>query len=178
MRSSYNSHVKRIVLGIILFGLVGFATKTFLTPDSFGMYGHYRGDAIDDEAAREIRHMGNSSCLPCHKYEAEVHLTGNHATISCEFCHGPNGDHVKNEKKVGVLPVKKGEEIKVLCLRCHNKAIQARPTEVIKTVAMPEHLEEKKVKTTHLCNQCHHVHAPLKYIKRAEEISGVKGVGS
>ena len=174
MKSTYKSHVIRIALGLLLFAVVGGVGKYLLTPESFGKYGHYRADSIEEEANRDIRHWTNASCFSCHEYEADIHLKGRHKTISCEFCHGTYADHIKDGKKVGTLPVKRGEEIRVLCLRCHNKAIQARPEEVIKTVVMPEHLESQKVKVTHLCNQCHNVHAPLKYINRAKEIVGMQ----
>lgn len=173
MKSGNYSHVIRIIFGIIVFSALGYLGKILLTPESFNnKYGHFRADAIEDEAAREVRHWTNASCLSCHAYEAKIHLQGRHKTISCEFCHGPYADHIKDGKKTGVLPVKKGEDIKILCMRCHNRAIQARPGEVIKTVVMPDHLKTQKVKETHLCNQCHHVHAPLKYIERAREITG------
>ncbi len=175
MKSSYYSHVIRIVLGIVALALIGFIGKTALTPKSFGTYGYYRADAIEEEANIEIRHWTNAPCFSCHAYEANIHLNGRHKTISCEFCHGPYADHITNGKKTGTLPVKKGEDIKTLCLRCHNRAIQARPEAVIKTVTMPEHLKDQKVKLTHTCNQCHHVHAPLKYINRAKQIVGMQG---
>ena len=174
MRSTYNSHVKRIVLGLAVFAVIGLLGKMLLTPKSFGTYGHYRADTIEEEAQVEIRHGTNASCFSCHKHEADIHLKGRHKTISCEFCHGTYADHIKDGKKVGMLPVKRGEEIRLLCLRCHNKAIQARPEEVIKTVVMPEHLESQKVKLTHICNQCHNQHAPLQYINRAKEIVGMQ----
>ena len=174
MQSTYNSHVKRIVLGLVVFAVIGLLGKMLLTPRSFGTYGHYRADTNEEEAQVEIRHGTNASCFSCHEYAAKIHLNGRHKTISCEFCHGTYADHIKDGKKVGTLPVKRGEEIRVLCLRCHNKAIQARPEEVIKTVVMPEHLESQKVKVTHICNQCHNQHAPLKYINRAKEIVGMQ----
>lgn len=177
MQSSYNSHVKRIALGLFIFAVVGLVGKRFLVPESFGIYGHYRADAIQEEAQREIRHWTNAPCFSCHPYEANIHLNGKHKTISCEFCHGPYADHVKDGKKTGTLPVKKRGDIRVLCLRCHNRAIQARPKEVIKTVTLPAHLEQQNVKLTHICNQCHHVHAPLKYIIRARKIFGRKEAG-
>ncbi|QTA81792.1 Cytochrome c3 domain-containing protein [Desulfonema limicola] len=172
MQSGNYSHLIRIILGIIVFAVFGFIGKKLLTPESFGVYGHFRADAIEEEAAREIRHWTNASCLSCHAYEAKIHLKGRHKTISCEFCHGPYADHVKDGKKTGTLPVKKGEDMKILCMRCHNKAIQARPGEVIKTVVMPDHLTSQKVKETHNCSQCHHVHAPLMYIEKARKITG------
>jgi hypothetical protein len=174
VKSKYNSHVIRIALGLVVFAAIGFIGKTALTPDSFGKYGHYRADAVMEEANREIRIWTNASCLGCHKYEAQLHLSGKHRTISCEFCHGPYADHIKDGKKVAALPVKKGDDIKILCLRCHNKAIHARPKDIIKTVTMPDHLKEQKVKLTHLCVQCHHQHAPLKYIIRAEQMLGMQ----
>jgi len=174
LQSTYNSHVKRIIVGLIVIVALGLAGKKLLAPKSFGVYGHYRADAIEEAATVEIRHGTNASCLSCHAFEAQIHLSGKHSTISCEFCHGPYADHAKDGKKIGTLPVKTGEEIKTLCLRCHNRAIQARPGDVIKTVIMPAHLEEQKVKTTHLCNQCHHVHAPLRYINHAKRIVGMQ----
>ena len=174
MKSTYNSHVIRIVLALLVFAVVGGIGKYLFTPKSFGKYGHYRADAIEEEASREIRHWTNASCMSCHEHEAGMHLKGLHKTISCEFCHSTYADHVSDGKKVAVMPVKKDQEIRILCLRCHNRAIKARPGDVIKTVVMPEHLESQKVKVTHLCNQCHNVHAPLKYIKRANEIVGIQ----
>ena len=175
MKSSYNSHVKRAVLGLVGMAIIGVVFKIVLTPESFGVYGHYRADAIEEEANIEIRHWTNAPCFSCHAHEANIHLNGTHKTISCEFCHGPYADHITDGKKTGALPVKKGEEIKTLCLRCHNKAIQARPEAVIKTVTMPDHLKDQNVKLTHTCNQCHHVHAPLKYINRANQIIDMQG---
>ncbi len=174
MQSTYNSHVKRIILGLVVFAVFGFAAKKLFTPKSFGTYGHYRAVAIEENAKIPIRHWTNDSCKSCHPYEYKIHHDGRHKTISCEFCHGPYADHVKDGKKFAALPVKKGAEIKTLCLRCHNKAIHARPKDVIKTVVMPDHLTSQKVRPDHICNQCHHVHAPMKYILRAMKITGLK----
>lgn len=186
MDLSYRKRLLIAGLGIIVLALGGLMFKQLLLPSSFGTYGHYRADAIDEEAMVPVRHGTNESCFACHQWEAKNHSAGTHKTISCEFCHGPWADHVglvRNEygesyKKTGTLPVKKDVEITTLCLRCHNTEIKARSEEVIKTVAMPEHLEEQKVKLTHNCNQCHNVHAPLKYIIRAKEITGTMEAGS
>jgi hypothetical protein len=151
----------------------GLLFKKLLIPDSFGVYGPYRANAITEAALLPIRHGTNASCFNCHPYEAKVHKTGRHQTISCEFCHGTYADHVAGGKKIKTLPVKKGKDITLLCLKCHNTEIKARHEEVIKTVAMPDHLKSQNVKLTHNCNQCHHVHAPLKYIIRAKQITGL-----
>ncbi len=168
----------RIRLFIVLFAIGvlaggGFLFKELLLPDSYGLYGPYRGDAIAEAALVPIRHGTNMSCFKCHPHEAKIHKNGRHQTISCEFCHGTYADHITDGKKIGTLPVKKEKEITTLCLRCHNNEIKARHEEVIKTIAMPNHLKDQNVKVTHNCNQCHQVHAPLKYIIRAKQITGL-----
>ncbi len=172
---NHNTHVIRIGLILVIALVLGFLAKKIFTPDGFGKYGHYRAGAIQDEINRETRHMTNDSCLSCHPHIKEMHLNDMHRTISCEFCHGPLGDHVTAGVKVAALPVKRGKEIVTLCLRCHNKIIRARPEESIKMVSMPLHLEEKKVNLDHSCDQCHNVHAPLMYVKRSREIVGFTG---
>jgi hypothetical protein len=162
-----------VISSIVVLSLGGLLFKRLLLPKSFGLYGPYRADAIAEAALVPIRHATNVSCFSCHPYEAGVHRTGRHHTISCEFCHGTFADHVTDNKKTGTLPVKKEKEITTLCLRCHNTEIKARQEAVIKTVAMPNHLKDQNVKLTHNCNQCHHVHAPLKHIIRAKEITGL-----
>jgi len=175
---SYRLRLLIVLLSIGVLTGGGFLFKKLLLPDSFGVYGHYRADAITEAALVPIRHGTNASCFKCHPFEAKIHKTGRHQTISCEFCHGTYADHVADGKKIGTLPVKKEKEITTLCLRCHNTEIKARKEEVIKTIAMPNHLKDQNVKITHNCNQCHHVHAPLKYIIRAKQITGLMGAGS
>jgi len=174
LQSNHNSHVKRIIVGLLVLAVFGFASKLIFAPATFGDLGHYRAKAILEEANLEPRLMTNESCLTCHQHEKRKHLKGTHKTVSCEFCHGAYFDHILDDKKIGTLDVKKGEEIRVLCLRCHNKEIQARPTDKIKTVALPQHLEEKRVRTTHTCDQCHYVHAPLEYVNLAKKMMRIK----
>lgn len=173
MISKHALHIIGVVISVLIVAIIGFMVKAQLVPESFGIYGAYRAEAIDEEAHRTVRHGTSASCFGCHPYEATSHLEGDHKTISCEFCHGTYADHVAKGKKTGTLPVKKGTEITTLCLRCHNTEIKARSTIVIKTVGMPDHLSNQNVKVTHICNQCHYVHAPLKYINEARKITGL-----
>ncbi len=166
-----------VCISIIVMAGIGFLFKNLLTPDSFGVYGYYRADAIKEAVEVPIRHGTNDSCFKCHAFEAKIHKAGLHKTISCEFCHGTYADHVTDGKKTGTLPVKTGDQITSLCLRCHNTEIKARSEKVIKTVAIPDHLRDQHVKLTHNCSQCHNVHAPLKYINRAKQITGLMEKG-
>jgi len=173
-KSKYNTHVIRLVIILVVVGVGGYFAKAAFSPDTMGQYGHYRGTDIEDQKNREMRNMTNDSCFQCHKNERRAHKKGVHKDVSCEVCHGAYSDHIKDGKYIGKLHVYKGDELKPLCLRCHNQVIQARPRESIKVVALPQHLEEKKVNIDHNCDQCHYVHAPLLYVKQAREMMGMK----
>ena len=173
MQSKHNSHVKHVIILLLVVGVLGFIAKKAFTPAGFGKYGYYRASAVQDELNLPTRHMTNDSCLPCHPYIKEMHLGGVHRTVSCEFCHAPLADHVRDGVVVAKMPRKSGAEIKTLCLRCHNRIIRARPKESIKMISMPEHLEKKHVNVDHICDQCHNVHAPLAYVNKAKAIVGI-----
>lgn len=170
------AHIIIVILVFLIGGAAGYAAIQTFTPETFGRLGFYRASSIQDEADREIRLWTNPSCLSCHLHERGLHQDGRHQTVSCEICHSVYADHVENGEKVAEMEVKTGEAIKTLCLRCHNQAIQARPQEMIDMIDPAQHLEERGVKPGTLCNQCHHVHAPLKYIERAKAIVGVEEV--
>jgi len=172
-KSSHSVHVTRIVLTVIGVVIAGSLVRPLILPNEFGEYGHYRPGAVTDEATRQVRNMTNESCLDCHRNIRKIHLKGVHESVSCEVCHGAYADHVKDDKVIAEMPVVRGDDIKALCLRCHNKVIRARPPESIKMIALPEHLEEKNVSTHHICNQCHHVHAPMKWVHEAREMAGL-----
>ena len=172
-RSSPRAHVIRIVLTLAGLMIVGGFFRQALLPDEFGKYGHYRPGAVQDEANRAARIMTSASCFDCHPLIKKIHLEGVHKTVMCEVCHGAYADHVKDDVVFATMRVVRDEEIKPLCIRCHNKIVQAMPPESIKLVALPTHLEEKKVRTHHICNQCHHVHAPLKWVHEAREMMGL-----
>ena len=173
-RSKYNSHLIKLVIAMIVFGVAALIARKVFTPESMGQYGHYRGADIEDQKNIAIRLQTNESCFQCHKPIRRIHKAGVHNTVSCEVCHGPYGDHVENGRKIGTLPVKRGQDIIPLCLRCHNQIIQARPRESIKMVGMPQHLQEKNVRIDHSCAQCHMVHDPLLWINQAKEMIGIK----
>ena len=172
-KSSYFAHVLKLAVILVVAGGLGIFARGKFLPETMGQYGHYRGSDIQDQRDVEIRNYTNDACFECHRPIRLIHKAGVHKTVSCEVCHGPYADHVKDGKVIGKLPVKQGMEIKELCLRCHNKVIKARPETSIKVVAMPQHLEEKKVQVTHNCNQCHMVHDPFLWIKASYEMMGL-----
>ena len=97
-KSKYNTHFIRIIVILAVLAVVGIGVRAMMVPKDFGQYGHYRAGAIQDEINREVRNGTNASCLPCHPYIKEMHFSGVHKTVSCEFCHGPFGDHLRRQQ--------------------------------------------------------------------------------
>jgi hypothetical protein len=138
--------VIRLVLLTIGIVAVYFTARYFLTPLSFGQYGHYRGDALREIASRQPYWAGKASCLECHTDHAQKLAKGEHKGLSCETCHGPGRAHVEN-------PADKLPKLDVsLCVRCH----QASPSR-------PKWLHQINVHnhyTGSVCTECHVPHQP------------------
>lgn len=177
-KTKYNAHFIRLIIAFVVVAVVGLLARAVFVPESMGQYGHYRGDDIEDQKNVPVRLGTNDSCFTCHKPIRQIHKEGVHKTVSCEICHGPYGNHIEDGKKVASLPVKRDKEINDLCLRCHNKIIQARPRKSIKVVGMPEHLEQRHVQLSHGCNQCHMVHDPLLWIRQAKQMMNVTEINN
>ena len=45
---------------------LSFLWFAFVVPKSFGQYGHYRGAAIGEIAARPVKFAGHETCETCH----------------------------------------------------------------------------------------------------------------
>jgi hypothetical protein len=172
-QSSAKAHVYRIGLILTVLLLTGVLAREVFLPAEFGADGYYRPGAAVEEAARQVRNLASESCFECHPLIRKLHVASTHKTISCEVCHGAFATHVSDSLVVGIMPTARGPEIRPLCLRCHQRLTRALHPETIKFVALPEHLDQKKVRSEHICNQCHHVHAPMKWVWEAREMMGL-----
>ena len=133
------------VFGILLFILA----RAQFVPKSFGQYGHYRGDALKELAARELRYAGHGACEDCHSDVLAVKKSGKHAGVNCEACHGPLANHAADPASVTPqLP-----DTGVLCARCHEANL-AKPAK-FPQVDSKDHSSGAK------CNTCHQPHSPL-----------------
>jgi hypothetical protein len=136
----------RLVLLTIGIVCVYFTARYFLTPPSFGQYGHYRGAALREIASRQPYWAGKAACAICHPAHAEKLAKGEHKNLSCETCHGPGQAHVAN-------PAEKLPKLDMsLCVRCH----EASPSK-------PKWLHQINVHnhyTGSLCTECHVPHQP------------------
>ena len=132
------------IAGILLF----FALQRMFVPSSFGAFGHYRGDAIDESAAKPLVHAGRAACAGCHAEQASAQKAGKHARLGCEGCHGALARHAANP--VSEHPRKL--DTKRLCPTCH--AMNSARPEWFKQVNVQEHSSGEA------CNTCHQPHAP------------------
>jgi hypothetical protein len=122
--------------------------RSWMVPKDFGQYGHFRGGAIADAAKRTPVFAGQASCVECHDDVQKVRLTGRHAAIGCEACHGPLGKHARGE--TDVAPVR--PSTRAICLTCHT-AKEGLP-KAFPRIVVKEHSEAGP------CTECHKPHAP------------------
>jgi hypothetical protein len=140
-------HLFRLA-GVFLVGTLAFlGMRVFLVPKSFGQYGHYRGDAIAEIAARPVNFAGHQACEGCHADVLEKKKGGRHARVNCETCHGPLAKHADDPS---VQPAKL--DTAVLCVRCHEE--NAAKPKSFPQVASADH------STGVACDTCHQPHSP------------------
>jgi len=143
---------QQIVPLLILFtaGILGlFVARYFLVPKSFGEYGHYRADAVDEIAASEVSFAGYKACLDCHEDIYDLKQASNHKGLACEVCHGPCAKHV-NAPDEFTPP---GPRTRDFCILCHGYNL-SRPSGFPQII--PELHNPGKV-----CMTCHNPHNPL-----------------
>ena len=117
-------------------------------PESFGVKGHFRAEAIDAVAGQKVAFAGWQSCVECHDEEAAKKGSSYHRTVACEVCHGPASDHAKDPMKHFPFVPKKREA----CLYCHG-FLPSRPT------GFPQ-IIERLHNPTKPCASCHDPHDP------------------
>jgi hypothetical protein len=126
-----------------------FGMRALFVPESFGKYGHYRADAIEDVKKLPISYAGTKACGDCHEDETRVKAKGFHKKVACEVCHGPGAAHIEDPGTIKpTAPRERG-----LCPLCHNYS-PARPTGFPQIVTS-QHNPGKA------CMTCHKPHDPV-----------------
>ena len=147
--------------GLLAVGLlVFFVVRSFLIPPSFGQYGAYRGDNVEEQMEHPMRFAAKDLCSTCHGDIWEMHQQGKHAGVQCQNCHDVAGAHVHPEtnEMVGAMPIQRTAQ---WCLRCHLQ-LPSRPTgfpqidPVTHADIGPGALQSDK------CLQCHVPHDPTR----------------
>ena len=150
----HSKHIIRAVGLLVVAAVVFVFGRHFAEPRSFGEHGHYRADSVDEYKALPSTHGVVGACAECHDEEAEAHAAGEHASVSCEVCHGPLRTHVIDDEVVAPMPVDQSSD---LCARCHQYLV-ARP-KTFPQVVLRDHVTEKGGEFGETqCVECHDAH--------------------
>ena len=143
-------HLVRLA-AVMAIALIAFVTlRALVVPHSFGQYGHYRGDAIAEIAARPVAFAGHDTCEACHVDVVEQKKQGKHVVVPCEACHGAQAQHAGADDPSTVKPVLL--DTSILCARCHTTSA-AKP-KGFPQVVPADHSNGMP------CDSCHQPHNP------------------
>ncbi len=145
----------RLALAFAIFISLFLVARHYLVPPSFGQYGHYRGDALIDNALPEIHYAGQKACFDCHQDIQDLKAADVHSGIHCETCHGPGQKHVGSTEAADIIKPT-GREF---CGRCHSKNA-ARQENAIFQIDINKHNIGKN------CIECHNPHSPWETIMK------------
>ena len=140
-------HLLRFAFLFVIAFVAFLIIRHYVVPRSFGQYGHYRGAAIAEIAARPVHFAGHETCETCHADVLQSKVSGKHANVNCEACHGALAKHAEDPS---VLPPKL--DTAVLCIRCHS-ASAARPK------GFPQ-VDADQHSGGVPCETCHKPHSP------------------
>ena len=141
-------HLIRLAVVIVLAVIAFVVLRAAVIPASFGQYGHYRGAAITETAARPIAFAGHDVCEGCHADVADEKKQGKHVVVACEACHGALAKHA--DDPTSVTPAKL--DTAIVCSRCHE-ANSAKPKSFPQVVTA-DHSGGVA------CDSCHQPHKP------------------
>ena len=137
--------ILRLVL--LTLAIVGsyLVARAFLTPPSFGEYGWYRGEALEEIASRTPVFAGKKACDECHSDILHKLAADAHKTLSCEACHGVSREHAINpghparqDHRQPLHPVPRSQSV---------------PPGWLKQIVVKDHYGPK-------CTECHLPHQP------------------
>lgn len=139
----------RLFFSFIVFVGIFILIQRYLTPDSFGKYGHYRANAIEDNKISTSYYKGEEKCTSCHQEAFDLKDSDLHAEIKCESCHIPKID-IFTDCEV-MPPIVEGTN--EFCAICHA----VNPGRLKRGVPQ---LDFKEHKADRNCIECHNPHAP------------------
>jgi hypothetical protein len=141
-------HLIRLATVMAIAVIAFVVLRAAVVPRSFGQYGHYRGAAISEIAARPIAFAGHDVCESCHSDVADEKRKGKHVVVACEACHGALANHA--DDPASVTPAKL--DTAIICARCHE-ANSAKP-KWFPQVVTADHSGGIA------CDTCHQPHRP------------------
>lgn len=157
---SRHSHLLRLGFLLAVALIVFVVARTMARPPSWNDVAWYRADSLVDMKNLPMTYGGNESCQTCHKEETAALAGPGHWKLSCESCHGPLINHVKNNEKIGDAIVI--NESASQCLNCHAEQI-SKPNDFPQY--RYQHGErkargQKSQRGGKFCLDCHKPHSP------------------
>ncbi len=149
------------------------------TPDDLRLLAEMAGPEASslgtsqDQARWAATTQANNACLECHPRIPKLQREGAHKAVACAECHAELKAHVREGQRYAAMPVADKGGIQMLCLACHEQGKKRRTSGSGKTIVFPEHLTRRKVAADNSCSQCHHVHAPMKWVYEARQMVGL-----
>ncbi len=143
---------QQLISLIILFALFLTAlivARSILVPKSFGKYGYYRADAVNEIASLPIQYAGSKTCIECHSDVNDLKSKSNHSALSCEVCHNAAAKHAEAPDEFTPSAPRERE----FCPVCHGYN-PSRPTgfpQILPAVHNPGKP----------CMSCHNPHNPM-----------------
>lgn len=160
-------HIVRLLLLMAAVAVVAIAVRSYFVDKSFGVYGHYRADAVPEIAADTPIYRGAAYCQKCHRERYAEWKAGIHKVVNCETCHGAAAKHpgikppaASDTRTQILIAAERFEHVRLsipsdsvkLCTLCHEK-ITGRPA------AQPQ-IDVKAHAGGQACIVCHNPHSP------------------
>ena len=145
--------IRRVSLLAVVIVALFLAARSQLVPESFGVYGHYRADSVEENAAFPAQYAGEEACLECHAGIDEAKIRSGHISVRCEACHGPLREHAATPAENKAAPL---ENVTEMCLLCHESN-PTRPPEF-------SQIDPREHRPGIECLGCHDPHIPEKNV--------------
>lgn len=139
-------HIARLLLLIASAVVLALVARWVFVADSFYQFGHFRGKAVGEIAAKEPAYQTARYCETCHTERHAQWSANNHKSVSCEVCHGAAKGHPEN----GKLPIP--ADTRKLCTLCHERMLERPRTQP--QIDPAQHASGQQ------CIVCHNPHAP------------------
>ena len=152
----HREHIIRLLIVIMFVVVILFLVRWFLIPQSFGRYGHYRGDNVKEQMDLPLVYLESAFCKDCHEVQYNDWKDNGHSSVNCETCHGHWEIH---NGRVKTMTAIKSDDT---CTMCHQK-LTGRPDSFPQIVSFSKHIEEQEVSEEDIlnCLDCHDPHVPL-----------------
>ncbi len=160
-------HIARLLLLFGAVAVVVIGARSYFIDKSFGVYGHYRADAVTEIAADTPIYQGAAYCRTCHRERFAQWSAGIHKVVNCETCHGAAAKHphitppAASDSRTQILMASaRFEHVQLsvptntvkLCTLCHER-MPGRPA------AQPQ-IDVDAHSGGQACIVCHNPHSP------------------